>query len=71
MTLGLTLAPILLNASWDGSGDGFQRKPVGGYTCAAENTIAVNHFWLFLCVPLYIGAYNVYLKVRSAPDSFL
>ncbi|MCJ1469129.1 hypothetical protein MMC07_007762 [Pseudocyphellaria aurata] len=62
MTLGLTLAPILWNASWDGSGNGFQRKPVGGRTCAAENTIAVNHFWLFLCVPLYIGAYNVYLK---------
>lgn len=64
MVLGFTLAPILYNAPGNMSGDGFQRLPVDLLsTCNTSQGIVVNKFWLFLCVPVYICAYNIYLKV--------
>ncbi|KAH0606168.1 uncharacterized protein H6S33_003829 [Morchella sextelata] len=63
MVLGFTLAPILYNAPGNMSGDGFQRLPVDLLsTCNTSQGIVVNKFWLLLCVPVYICAYNIYLK---------
>ncbi|TPX70149.1 hypothetical protein SpCBS45565_g01964 [Spizellomyces sp. 'palustris'] len=60
MAYGLTLAPLFYNVA---VGNGFQRRPPGvENACTAEQTIAVSHLWLILCVPLYIVSYNVYLK---------
>ncbi|TPX55976.1 hypothetical protein PhCBS80983_g04887 [Powellomyces hirtus] len=60
MAYGLTLAPILYNAAM---GNGFDRRPLNSeQACATEQNIAVSHYWLFLCVPVYIVSYNIYLK---------
>lgn len=73
MVLGLTLAPIIFNAPGNTSGVGFQKFPVNiNATCETTRGIAVNNLWLILCVPIYICAYNVYLKVpysSSTPAS--
>lgn len=67
MVLGLTIAPILFNAPGDTSGVGFQRFPGDiNMTCDTTRGIVVNKFWLLLCVPVYICAYNVYLKVPKS-----
>lgn len=68
MTLGITIAPIIFNAPGNTSGDGFQRFPLNiDATCDTTRGIVVNKFWLVLCVPVYICAYNIYLKV---PENF-
>lgn len=64
MVLGLTIAPILYNAPGNTSGVGFQRLPVDMVSsCDTAKGIVVNELWLLICVPVYICAYNVYLKV--------
>lgn len=70
MVLGLTLAPILYNAPGNTSGVGFQRLPMDmSKTCDTTRGIVVNKFWLLLCVPIYICAYNVYLKAITSRHS--
>lgn len=67
MVLGLTIAPILFNAPGNTNGDGFQKFPLHiNATCDTARGIVVNKFWLILCVPIYICAYNVYLKVLNS-----
>lgn len=70
MVLGLTLAPIIFNAPGNASGVGFQRFSVNiNATCDTTRGIAVNKLWLILCVPIYICAYNVYLKVSYSSST--
>jgi len=62
MSFGMTFGSILYHAQGNTSGIGFERKP-SEEVCMPEGKIHPNHFWLLLCVPLYIAAYNVYFKV--------
>ncbi|KAF8470068.1 hypothetical protein BDZ91DRAFT_792088 [Kalaharituber pfeilii] len=61
MIYGMTFASVIYHAQGNTSGIGFQRKP-SEEVCLAEGKIHPNHLWLLLCVPLYIIAYNVYLR---------
>ena len=63
MAFGLTFGSILFHARGDISSAGFARKP-SEEKCMEEGAINTSHLWLFLCVPLYIVACNVYLKVN-------
>ncbi|KAL7268084.1 pheromone-regulated protein prm10 [Rhizina undulata] len=64
MVLGFTLAPMLINAPVNTSGIGFQRFPTDmDKMCPTQSGVIMeNELWLLLCVPVYICAYNVYLK---------
>lgn len=64
MIFGMTFASILFHAQGNTSGIGFNRKPIEE-VCMPEEEIHANHLWLLLCVPLYIAAYNVYLRVSK------
>lgn len=68
MAFGITFGSILFHAWGDTSGAGFDRKP-SEERCLEEGVIHPNHLWLLLCVPLYIGSYNVYLKVIAVTVS--
>lgn len=57
MTFGLTFGSIIFHLRKD-----FDRRP-NEEICLTEGQIHHNHLWLLLCVPLYVMAYNVYLKV--------